>query len=142
MSNLGRLRDFIADFTRLIDRAGSDEETVLAEGRRAVSALVATDDWLPDAYAQPHPQYYQRYLLHCDPLERGAVEAVSSTIGDVQAISNAEPEGVSISIHVYGGNIGATRRSVFDPATGIAKEFVSGYANEAMPNLWRGMKAA
>ena len=75
-------------------------------------------------------------------LERGAVEAVSPTIGDIHAIANAVPDGVSISIHVYGGNIGAISRSVFDPATGAAKEFISGYANEATPNLWRGAKAA
>jgi 3-mercaptopropionate dioxygenase len=199
MSNLGRLRDFIADFTRLIDRAGNDEEIILAEGRHAVAALVAADDWLPESCAQPHPQYYQQYLLHCDPLERfsvvsfvwgpgqatpvhdhtvwgiigvlrgaelsrrftqpesgggplvehreerlvrGAVEAVSPAIGDIHAIANAVPNAVSISIHVYGGNIGAIRRSVFDPATGAAKEFISGYANEATPNLWRGAQAA
>jgi predicted metal-dependent enzyme (double-stranded beta helix superfamily) len=83
MSNLGRLRDFIADFTRLIDRAGNDEETILAEGRRAVAALVAADDWLPETCAQPHPQYYQQYLLHCDPLERFSV--VSFVWGPGQA---------------------------------------------------------
>ena len=83
MSNLGRLHDFIADFTRLIDRAGNDEETILAEGRHAVAALVAADDWLPESYAQPHPQYYQQYLLHCDPLERFSV--VSFVWGPGQA---------------------------------------------------------
>ena len=42
----------------------------------------------------------------------------------------------SISIHVYGGNIGAVRRHPFDPATGTASEFVSGYTNRELPNLW------
>ena len=37
------------------------------------SALVGTDDWLPDEYAKPHPDHYQQYLLHCDPLERFSV---------------------------------------------------------------------
>ena len=41
-----------------------------------------------------------------------------------------------MSIHVYGANIGAVRRHVYDPATGEAKEFVSGYHNRTLPNLW------
>ena len=42
----------------------------------------------------------------------------------------------SISIHVYGGNIGAVRRHTFDPATGKPSLFVSGYTNQIVPNLW------
>ena len=62
-------------------------------------------------------------------LEPGSVEAVSPTIGDVHQVINAFDDRVSISIHVYGADIGKVRRHVFDPATGAAKEFVSGYAN-------------
>lgn len=54
-------------------------------------------------------------------LHPGEVDAVSPTIGDV---------------HVYGGNIGAVRRHVFDPQAGEAKDFVSGYSSEVVPNLW------
>ena len=61
-------------------------------------------------------------------LEPGSVEAVSPTIGDVHQVINAFDDRVSISIHVYGADIGKVRRHVFDPATGAAKEFVSGYA--------------
>lgn len=75
-------------------------------------------------------------------LKRGAVEAVSPSIGDVHAISNALEDRSSVSIHVYGGNIGAIRRSVFDPLTGERKPFISGYANLAVPNLWDRSKAA
>ena len=39
----------------------------------AMKRLVAVDDWLPEAMAQPHPKYYQQYLLHCDPRERFSV---------------------------------------------------------------------
>jgi predicted metal-dependent enzyme (double-stranded beta helix superfamily) len=42
---------------------------------------------------------------------------------------------VSISIHVYGGNIGAVKRSTFGE-DGSAKPFVSGYSSLATPNLW------
>ena len=36
----------------------------------AAAALIARDDWLPDAYAQPHPEKYRQYLLYGDPLDR------------------------------------------------------------------------
>ena len=62
-------------------------------------------------------------------LEPGDVEMVSPRIGDIHRVSNAYDDRVSISIHAYGANIGKVRRHVFDPQTGAAKEFVSGYAN-------------
>jgi predicted metal-dependent enzyme (double-stranded beta helix superfamily) len=45
------------------------------------------------------------------------------------------PDRPSISIHVYGADIGAVHRSVFT-VDGIAKPFVSGYANNVLPNIW------
>jgi len=64
------------------------------------------------------------------------VTAVSPAIGDIHTIANAYDDQVSISIHVYGGNIGRIHRAVFDPATGVEKAFVSGYSNTTIPNLW------
>jgi predicted metal-dependent enzyme (double-stranded beta helix superfamily) len=58
----------------------------------------------------------------------GDVEMVSPAIGDIHRVCNAYEDRVSISIHAYGANIGKVRRHVFDPETGAAKEFVSGYA--------------
>lgn len=69
-------------------------------------------------------------------LAKGTVAAVSPDIGDIHAISNGLPDKSSISIHVYGGNIGRIRRSAFDATTGAEHEFVSGYSNEFVPNLW------
>ena len=190
MARADTLRDFVVAFTRLIGRTPTEAD-LLADGRDLLADLVATDDWLPDAYAQPHPQYYQQYLLHADPLERlsvvsfvwgpgqrtpvhdhtvwglvgvlrgaetsvsylprpeggfvagpterleaGEVVAVSPHIGDIHVVANAYDDRPSISIHVYGGNIGAIRRSVFDRVTGERKPFISGYANVAVPNLW------
>jgi predicted metal-dependent enzyme (double-stranded beta helix superfamily) len=190
MSKHDKLRNFVADITRLVE-AAPDEAAILAEGRELLAALVAEDDWLPDVYAQPHPQHYQQHLLWADPLdrlsivsfvwgpgqqtpvhdhrvwglvgilrgaevsrtystdaagnlvesaperlERGSVAAVSPTIGDIHRISNAYDDRVSISIHVYGGNIGKIRRAVFDAQTGATKEFISGYSNDTLPNLW------
>jgi 3-mercaptopropionate dioxygenase len=68
-------------------------------------------------------------------LERGAVEAVSPSIGDIHRVRNAYDNRVSVSIHVYGANIGAVRRSTY-PADGAPKPFISGYSNELLPNLW------
>lgn len=75
-------------------------------------------------------------------LGQGRVVAVSPTIGDIHEIANALPDRPSISIHVYGGNIGAVRRATYDPATGAEKPFISGYSNKATPNLWDRSKEA
>jgi predicted metal-dependent enzyme (double-stranded beta helix superfamily) len=186
---LHRLADFVGALGTLVDTT-SDEDLILAEGGRLLAGLIARDDWLPDAYAQPDPTRYQQYLLHCDSrerfsvvsfvwgpgqatpvhdhtvwglvgvlrgaelsqrferragafaatgpvhrLERGEVEAVSPTVGDVHQVTNAFDDRVSISIHVYGANIGAVERATYD-AAGRPKQFVSGYANTTLPNLW------
>lgn len=183
MGNPAPLQQFVDEVTALVD-AGLEEAKVHAGAREAMKRLVASDEWLPDAMAQPHPQYYQQYLLYADPRDRfsvvsfvwgpgqktpvhdhtvwgvigmlrgaeraapfrheggkvvpagdevlmhpGDVELVSPAIGDIHRVSNAFDDRVSISVHAYGANIGKVRRHVFDPQTGAAKEFVSGYAN-------------
>ena len=186
MRNIARLRTFVQDMTRLVERHGADEPRMLDEGEKLLHDLVTHDDWLPDAYAAPSQESYRQYLLYCDPLERfsvasfvwmpghrtpihdhtvwglvgvmrgeemceefspsiqkthahkskpGEVDRVSPSIGDIHVVSNAGSE-TAVSIHVYGANIGAVRRHVFDPATGAPKDFVSGYHNAAVPNLW------
>jgi len=69
-------------------------------------------------------------------LQPGDLEVVSPTLGDIHRVRNAFSDQVSISIHMYGGNIGEIRRHVFDAGTGQAKPFVSGYSNTMVPNLW------
>ena len=69
-------------------------------------------------------------------LEQGDIDVVSPSLGDIHKVSNALADRASISIHVYGANIGAVSRHVFDPETGAPKEFISGYSNETVPNLW------
>ncbi|SEI39405.1 Predicted metal-dependent enzyme of the double-stranded beta helix superfamily [Azotobacter beijerinckii] len=68
-------------------------------------------------------------------LSPGQVEAVSPRIGDIHRVFNASPDQVSISIHVYGANIGAVRRAVYLP-DGSEKPFISGYSNQVLPNIW------
>jgi len=191
MNDITRLRKFVVEATRVIERYRGEEAASVAVIQTLLADLVAKDDWLPEEFAQPHPQYYRQYLLYGDPLdrfsvvsfvwgpgqktpvhdhrtwgvvgvlrgaeigvnytraadgslkasaperlERGEVTAVSPTIGDIHTIANAYDDQVSISIHVYGGNIGRIHRAVIDPATGGEKEFVSGYNNDTIPNLW------
>lgn len=192
--NLPRLRTFVSDIAALLD-ATAEEAKVLEAGKILLADLVAYDDWLPDAFAQPNPERYSQHLLHCDSrqrfsivsfvwgpgqstpvhdhtvwglvgvlrgaevsqafqregqrlaphgpphrLEPGEVEAVSPSIGDIHQVSNAYDDRVSISIHVYGANIGAVRRSTYD-AEGRPKAFISGYSNSVLPNLWDASKS-
>ena len=185
------LRDFIRDMTLLVSAENTTEQNIIEQGRHLLARLVQRDDWLPDAWAQPDPQYYQQYLLYCDPLERfsvvsfvwgpgqatpvhdhtvwgiigvlhgaelcepyqrdnngklvstgshrlaaGEVEAVSPTIGDIHRVRNAFDDQVSISIHVYGADIGAVQRHVYVADSGEVKNFISGYSNRTLPNLW------
>lgn len=188
--SLEKLLTCTRDFTRLLEtRPG--EAQILHDGGKLLAALVANDDWLPEIFAQPHPKYYQQYLLYADPLDRlsivsfvwgpgqktpvhdhttwglvgllrgcereitykkqpdgsykatgtsvllpGQVSVVSPTIGDVHEVANDLSDITSISIHVYGANIGRVQRHVFDPMTGAEKSFVSGYASSQVPNLW------
>jgi predicted metal-dependent enzyme (double-stranded beta helix superfamily) len=61
---------------------------------------------------------------------------VSPRIGDIHRVSNALAERPSVSIHVYGANIGAVSRHVFEAGAGTVKPFVSGYSSGTVPNLW------
>lgn len=185
-----KLLNFVRGITRLLD-ARPDEPQILSDGRALLADLVADDDWLPAAFAQPHPLHYQQYLLYADPFDRlsivsfvwgpgqqtpvhnhltwgligalrgreretvyrrqadgsylaspsalllpGQTTAVSPAIGDVHQVANDLVDRPSISIHVYGANIGRVRRQVIDPATGAQSPFVSGYASDTVPNLW------
>jgi predicted metal-dependent enzyme (double-stranded beta helix superfamily) len=78
-----------------------------------------------------------RLVEHGAPvrLEKGEVTAVSPEIGDFHRVSNALADRPSISVHVYGANIGAVRRSMYE-RDGTSKTFISGYSNTELPNLW------
>ena len=89
------------------------------------------------------PQSYQRdaqgHLQADGPeltLRPGDTACVSPRIGDIHQVRNALADQVSISIHLYGGNIGRIQRHVFNPGQALVKDFVSGYSNAMSPNLW------
>lgn len=184
------LREFVVAMTHCVSET-HDEAAQMAVCGTLLARLLSRDDWLPAACAVPHPEHYQQYLLHCDPLERfsvtsfvwgpgqttpihdhtvwglvgilrgaeraerfalapegglhslgaaeltaGMIDAVSPRVGDIHKVSNALDDRASISIHVYGANIGAVRRHVYEPATGVRRMFVSGYSAAEIPNLW------
>src|SRR5690625_287432 len=62
-------------------------------------------------------------------LKPGMIGKVSPTIGDIHKVSNAYDDRVSISIHVYGADIGEVERHVFDENTSQKKTFISRYSN-------------
>ena len=68
------------------------------------------------------------HWIRTDRLEAGEVEAISPRIGDIHRVTNAHADRVSVSIHVYGADIGIVERHIFD-AAGHSRAFVSGYAD-------------
>ncbi|GBR02848.1 cysteine dioxygenase family protein [Acetobacter oeni] len=190
MSSIAPLRDFVVGLTKIYDR-NLPEAVVQQQGAALLRALVARDTWLPDEFAQPHPERYSQYLLHCDPLERfsvvsfvwgpgqktplhdhrvwgligmlrgresetqyevapdgtfragettflepGEVATLAPGVNDYHLVANAFDDRTSVSIHVYGANIGGVSRATYDPVTGTEKAFISGYSSEDVPNLW------
>lgn len=191
LDTIAPLREFVINMTHLVANE-SKESTLISQGSHHLKSLIQTDSWLPEFCTIPHPDFYQQYLLHADPLGRfsvvsfvwgpgqktpihdhcvwgligmlrgmekgqrykqlpsgqllpdgpetllhqGDIEAVSPSIGDIHVVSNAIADKTSISIHVYGANIGAVKRHTYDPVTGNPKNFVSGYSSSQVPNLW------
>lgn len=64
-------------------------------------------------------------------LSPGDIGFVSPTIGDVHRVSNVYDDQVSISIHIYGGDIGKIERHVFPTDGSPKKDFISGYTTPA-----------
>ena len=71
-NSIAPLRDFVQAMTALVGETG-DERTLLAQGRLHLARLIASDEWLPDAFATPRTDRYAQYLLHADALERFSV---------------------------------------------------------------------
>ncbi len=66
----------------------------------------------------------------------GDIDRLSPRIDqDIHQVSNALADQTSVSIHVYGANIGAVHRTLYLPDGGT-KPFISGYSNHTLPNIW------
>lgn len=68
-------------------------------------------------------------------LNPGDVEMFTPATGDIHQVWNAHDDRPSVSVHVYGANIGAVNRLSYN-AEGGSKSFISGYSNATLPNLW------
>ena len=68
-------------------------------------------------------------------LEPGSIDRISPSEGDIHQVRNAFEDRVSVSIHVYGANIGAVKRAIYHE-DGSEKSFISGYSNHYLPNIW------
>lgn len=191
IDKIAPLREFVLAMTKLVD-THDDEATLISSSRPLLQTLISDDSWLPEFCTVPHPEFYQQFLLHADPLERfsvvsfvwgpgqhtpvhdhcvwgllgvlrgaelcqrydfnaqgefkpigpeeilakGEIDLVSPKTGDIHVVKNASSTETAISIHMYGQNIGAVPRHVYDPITGAKKKFVSGYSSAQVPNLW------
>lgn len=67
------LKQFVARMEKIVQTSKEGDPQFWPELGEAMRELIATDDWLPDSVATPHPQYYQQYCLHVDPQERFSV---------------------------------------------------------------------
>ncbi len=61
-----------------------------------------------------------------NPGDMGAVSPSDEAIGDVHTVRNAYDDRISISIHLYRGNISGTLRHVYQ--NGVIKPFISSYS--------------
>ncbi len=190
MTSMAPLREFVLAMTSLC-RQPLDESSLLDGIRPLLAKLIESDEWLAAEFQTTHPEFYQQYLLYCDPDQRfsvqsfvwgpgqstpihnhtvwgmvgvlkgaercqryrmeggrvvkdgepvilhaGDMDVVSPAVGDLHTVANALSDQPSVSIHVYGANIGTTPRSVFAEGSAEAKPFMSGYSSAVMPNIW------
>jgi 3-mercaptopropionate dioxygenase len=79
----------------------------------------------------PLPGASKMRCTHAHDLARGAVDRVSPAIGDWHKVSNAMIDQATVSVHVYGADIGRVERSFWDATTQQIKPMISGYSNTA-----------
>lgn len=68
-------------------------------------------------------------------LHAGDVETLSPTTGDIHQVRNGLETEPSVTIHVYGADIGSVCRSIF-ATDGTRRPFISRYAYCPLPNFW------
>lgn len=108
--SIARLRDFVSEVTDIV-HDGVHEAAILDHLHTPMSRLLAHDDWLPDAFAAPHPD---------------ALTAVPAALRSETALFRRE-------LRLGAGYV---QRHVYDEAAGSATAFVSGFSSSVAPNLW------
>lgn len=66
--------------------------------------------------------------LQPDHLKQGDTDWFTPASGDIHAVENAFDDQVSVSVHIYGANIGRVERYTYQ-LDGTPKRFISGYSN-------------
>ena len=89
---------FIGGLEGLVD-GGADEARIFRDDRTLLAGLIARDDWLPAALAEPDPAGYRIHLLHRDPAGRFSVSAMVWGPG----------QGTPIHNHTVWGMVGVLR---------------------------------
>lgn len=117
------LATFVTQVEQLID-SQTPEADMLPKVGEAMKALVSEDNWLDDSVAQPHPEYYQQYLLYADPQDRFSV--VSFVWGPGQC--------TPIHDHTVWGVIGMLRGAEFAENYNIAEDGTPVVTGEAKLN--------
>ena len=138
------LRKLVTGFEALLEQNAA-EPVVVAQGGALLRTLLATDDWLPDAAAQPDPQYYRQYLLYRDPQARFSVvsfvwgpgqstpihdHTVWGLIGLLRGAGNQAPHSVRGHKLGFGGSVerdelGRVRRHGL-PSVGVIERDLGG----------------
>ncbi|NBQ30139.1 MAG: cysteine dioxygenase, partial [Burkholderiaceae bacterium] len=65
--SIAPLRHFVTQMTHLMGQS-LEESFVRPKAKALLKELISSDGWLPEFCTVPHPQFYQQYLLHTDPL--------------------------------------------------------------------------
>ena len=78
----------------------------------------------------PVPGFGHMQSMRRHKLEHGDVDRVSPTIGDWHKVSNAVADEATVSIHVYGADIGRVHRHYWDAAKRMPQPMVTGYSND------------
>jgi predicted metal-dependent enzyme (double-stranded beta helix superfamily) len=71
-----------------------------------------------------------------DRVVAGEVMLLGLDAYDIHRVENGRPGQQGVAIHLYGGNIGAIDRRIFDAATSAATLVRTGYDNPTLPNPW------
>jgi predicted metal-dependent enzyme (double-stranded beta helix superfamily) len=72
LDTIAPLREFVIGMTKLVSEE-SEEKNLIPKGSQLLKSLIQSDSWLPEFCTVPHPEFYQQFLLHADPLGRFSV---------------------------------------------------------------------
>ncbi len=96
-----KINALVAEMDAILANDGLSEAHILNHAKSLIQNLISQDDWLDEAYAQPHPVHYQQYPLYVCP--QGRFSLVSFVWGPGQS--------TPVHDHTVWGVIGMLRGS-------------------------------